>query len=56
MEGAAGNVFVDCIKGCCCCCCVVAQDEKEVKGREEEARRAGGGKEGYVPVGGMAYG
>jgi Cys-rich protein (TIGR01571 family) len=57
MEGEAGNVFVDCIKGCCCCCCVVAQDEKEVKVREEEARKPGGrGKEGYVAVGNMAYG
>ena len=59
MDGEAGNVAGDCVKGCCCCCCVVAQDEKEVKGREEEARRnrkVEEGLEGYGRVEGMVFG
>ena len=59
MDGEAGNVVGDCIKGCCCCCCVVAQDEKEVKLREENARKASHGrrpKEGYVAPGNMVFG
>ena len=59
MDGSAGNVVGDLVKGCCCCCCVVAQDEKEVKLREEEARKAHcgkGDKEGYVAPSNMVFG
>jgi Cys-rich protein (TIGR01571 family) len=58
MDGEAGNVAADLLKGCCCCCCVVAQDEKELKLREEEARKAyhGKNKEGYVAPSNMVFG